>query len=196
MKQLKGFSLAEALITLLIVCIIAIASAPMITKKAKKSQNNLIWITDTQIKTAVTPVGQRDIRLGDEKKDKKQGIVVVGTMYFKDRNGNVIGWIAEDGSNSFSQQSDYAGYDYEAVSAKQDKLMKMAETLMTVLQNDPSFRNNAMSGGNNKNSGSSSSRRAGRQTPMMDISSFQNMDENQMQQQINALMQMLNTQNR
>lgn len=40
MKQLLGFSLAEALITLLIVCIIAIASAPVITRKHRAMANS------------------------------------------------------------------------------------------------------------------------------------------------------------
>lgn len=35
----KGFSLAEALITLLIICVIAIASAPVITKKHRAKLN-------------------------------------------------------------------------------------------------------------------------------------------------------------
>ena len=35
----NGFSMAEALITLLIICVVAIASAPVITKKHKSKVN-------------------------------------------------------------------------------------------------------------------------------------------------------------
>lgn len=38
-KRIAGFSLAEALITLLIICVIAIASAPVITKKHRAKMN-------------------------------------------------------------------------------------------------------------------------------------------------------------
>ncbi|MEI3255287.1 MAG: hypothetical protein V8R83_08290 [Candidatus Gastranaerophilaceae bacterium] len=38
-KRIAGFSLAEALITLLIICVVAIASAPVITKKHRAKLN-------------------------------------------------------------------------------------------------------------------------------------------------------------
>lgn len=38
-KKHKAFSLAEALITLLVICIVVMASVPVITKKRKKMEN-------------------------------------------------------------------------------------------------------------------------------------------------------------
>lgn len=102
MKKYLAFSLAEALITLLIVCIIAIASAPMITKKAKKSMRTEFWQKDMYADNAVSVRNGYDIRLGSRSDKKDQSIVVIGTLYFKDRNGNVIGWISEDGTSSFA----------------------------------------------------------------------------------------------
>ena len=103
MERYRAFSLAEALITLLIVCIVAIASAPILTKKARKAPAVILWQTDTIAKHALTPTGMQDLRLGTDVKNKEQGIVVVGKLYFKDRNGKIIGWIAEDGTTSFVQ---------------------------------------------------------------------------------------------
>ena len=65
MIRTQAFSLAEALITLLIVCIIAIATVPVITKKSRPNPSKVIWVADTMVKTAVTPSAQRDIKLGD-----------------------------------------------------------------------------------------------------------------------------------
>lgn len=97
----KAFSLAEALITLLIVCIIAIVSAPMITKKAKKPMRADVWQKDAYAESAVSVRNGYDVRFGTESDKKDQSIVVVGTLYFKDRDGKVIGWISEDGTSSF-----------------------------------------------------------------------------------------------
>lgn len=178
MNNNKAFSLAEALITLLIVCIIAIASAPVITKKAKKNPANVIWVADTQVKSAVTPAGQRDIRLGDEKGHKQQGIVVIGAMYFKDRNGKIIGWISEDGSTSFAQGNEF---DFNAMSQKQEKLLQMVQSLMTMLQNE------------RKNSRSMKSSLApSTKSPMKP----NKLDEAQLQEQLNSLIEMLNTQDK
>lgn len=101
MYKQKAFSLAEALITLLIVCIIAIVSAPMITKKAKKPMRADFWQKDAYADAAVSVRNGYDVRFGTESDKKDQSIVVVGTLYFKDRDGKVIGWISEDGTSSF-----------------------------------------------------------------------------------------------
>ena len=78
---------------------------PVITKKSRPNPSKVIWVADTMVKTAVTPSAQRDIKLGDATGHVKQGIVITGTMYFKDRNGKVIGWISEDGNTSLILQS-------------------------------------------------------------------------------------------
>ena len=54
-------------------------------------------------------------------------------MYFKDRKGKVIGWIAEDGSTSFAQGNDY---DFNAMSQRQQKLEQMLELLTNMLQQE------------------------------------------------------------
>ncbi len=126
MKKYIAFSLAEALITLLIVCIIAIASAPMITKKAKKSMRTEFWQRDTYADSAISVRNGYDIRLGSKSEKKDQSIVVVGTLYFKDSNGKVIGWISEDGSSSFGGDS--------VDSATMDKLKSMVNTLHETVQ--------------------------------------------------------------
>ena len=100
MKQRQGFSLAEALITLLIVSIIAVASAPIITKKARNNQNAKLWtLFNNNTNGFIYPKNNRDIKLGSKKEQK--GIIVNGTLVFKNTKGEVIGWIAEDGTNSF-----------------------------------------------------------------------------------------------
>lgn len=102
MEKKFGFSLAEALITLLIVCIIAIVSAPIVTKKSRKIDNNTVWAINPDNYATITPTNGRDIKLGKTRSGKSQGIVVVDRLEFKNKEGKVIGWINEDGSTSFS----------------------------------------------------------------------------------------------
>lgn len=139
MNREKAFSLAEALITLLIVCIITIVSVPVLTKKKRDNPMKVLWTTDTQIKTAIRPTAHRDIILGEETDENRQGIVVINKMYFKDRKGKVIGWIAEDGSTSFSQGNDY---DFNAMSQRQQKLEQMIEILTNMLQQETKNQRN------------------------------------------------------
>ena len=133
MKIRPAFSLAEALITLLIVCIIAVVSAPMITKKAKKSMRTEFWQRDSYADSSVSVRNGYDVRFGTESdKDKNQSIVVVGTLYFKDRNGKVIGWISEDGSNSFTTTCPSvsgSGVDQQTI----EQLMQMVRNLYSML---------------------------------------------------------------
>lgn len=114
MKKKLGFSLAEALITLLIVCIIAIASAPIITKKNKAKSESTVW-TLLKSRNIAHPVNNRDIMLGSPKDQK--GIVVYGTLYFKNRKGEVIGWIKEDGTSSFITQNPLENLSQEQLDA-------------------------------------------------------------------------------
>lgn len=102
MEKKIGFSLAEALITLLIVSIIAVVSAPIITKKSRKIETKTVWSINTDNYATITPSDGRDIKLGRTRSGKTQGIVVVDRLEFKNRQGRVIGWINEDGSASFS----------------------------------------------------------------------------------------------
>ena len=89
----------------------------------------VLWTPDTQIKTAIRTTAHRDIILGEETDENSNGIVVINKMYFKDRKGKVIGWIAEDGSTSFSQGNDY---DFNAMSQRQQKLEQMIEILTNI----------------------------------------------------------------
>lgn len=100
MKRKFGFSLAEALITLLIISLIVVLSAPVITKKARKREDKNMWTFIKNENTYITPTNNNDIMLGSTKKAK--GIIVNGVLVFKNKNGDTIGWIAEDGSNSFA----------------------------------------------------------------------------------------------
>ena len=140
MKVKFAFSLAEALITLLIVCIIAVVSAPMITKKAKKSMRTEFWQKDSYVDSAVSVRNGFDVRFGTAAEDKKnQGIVVVGTLYFKDKNGKVIGWISEDGKSSFASECQCSAPAVSSVAAGVDadtinQLMRMVQNLYGILE--------------------------------------------------------------
>ncbi len=161
MKNKFAFSLAEALITLLIVCIIAIVSAPMITKKAKRSMRTEFWQKDSYADSAVSVRNGYDVRFGTEsEKEKNQSIVVIGTLYFKDRNGKVIGWISEDGSNSFtticpSVGASGTGVDQQTI----NQLMQMVRQLYSMLgQQRGATSSGSYSGGSYGSSGYSSGR--------------------------------------
>lgn len=203
MIRTQAFSLAEALITLLIVCIIAIATVPVITKKSRPNPSKVIWVADTMVKTAVTPSDQRDIKLGDATGHVKQGIVITGTMYFKDRNGKVIGWISEDGNTSFAQGNDY---DFNAMSQRQEMLMNMLQNLTAQLNNvkNPSdYSNTDSSAGSSHRLSKIRKARESRQKNRLrnnysDNSSGHTVetDTEQIQQQLNSLMELLNTQQR
>ena len=119
--KIKGFSLAEALITLLIVSIIALASVPVITKKnrAKSQVPSAIWSINTDIFPSISPSSNRDIKLGRTPNRKDQGIIVNEILVFKDTKGKTIGWIKEDGTNSFTEE----------IVAKQNQIIRMLDTL-------------------------------------------------------------------
>lgn len=178
MCKFKAFSLAEALITLLIVCIITIVSVPVITKQKRDNPQKVLWIPDTQIKTAVTPSDRRDIRFGDYSSEKKQGIVIVNKMYFKDRTGKVIGWIAEDGSTSFAQGNDY---DFNAMSQKQQKLEQTLVVLTNMLQQEINKQNRTESRNIRKN----------RRNNFSDNRYNSNINEDELNEQIQQLLQTL-----
>lgn len=119
--KIKGFSLAEALITLLIVSMIALASVPVITKKnrAKSRSSQDLWIVNTSTQPSISPVSSRNIKLGRTKEGKDQGIIVENMLIFKDTKGKTIGWIKEDGTNSFTEE----------IVAKQNQIIRMLDTL-------------------------------------------------------------------
>ena len=127
-----GFSLAEALITLLIVSIIAIASVPVITKK-KNNTNHELWKIERNTQTAIYPSNGRDIRLGDINKKESQGIIVYGTLYFMDRNGNTIGWIKENGESSFGT-SENQTKTLEMLTALNQQLTEALNAVNTIQQ--------------------------------------------------------------
>ena len=204
MIRTQAFSLAEALITLLIVCIIAIATVPVITKKSRPNPSKVIWVADTMVKTAVTPSAQRDIKLGDATGHVKQGIVITGTMYFKDRNGKVIGWISEDGKTSFAQGNDY---DFNAMSQRQETLMNLLQTLAAQLNSmqDPSRQQNeSFSNASSQRLSKIRQARESRQKNKLRNDNYSDnssgrstqTDTEQIQQQLSSLMELLNTQQR
>lgn len=204
MIRTQAFSLAEALITLLIVCIIAIATVPVITKKSRPNPSKVIWVADTMVKTAVTPSAQRDIKLGDATGHVKQGIVITGTMYFKDRNGKVIGWISEDGNTSFAQGNDY---DFNAMSQRQETLMNLLQTLAAQLNSmqDPSRQQNeSFPNASSQRLSKIRQARESRQKNKLRNDNYSDnssgrstqTDTEQIQQQLNSLMELLNTQQR
>lgn len=162
MKNKFAFSLAEALITLLIVCIIAIVSAPMITKKAKRSMRTEFWQKDSYADSAVSVRNGYDVRFGTEsEKEKNQSIVVIGTLYFKDRNGKVIGWISEDGSNSFTTTCPSVGAAGTGVDQQTiNQLMQMVRQLYSMLgqQRGATASGSYSGGGSYGSSGYSSGR--------------------------------------
>ena len=121
----KAFSLAEALITLLVVCIVAIATVPLITKKKRpvQSERQTLWNVERIMKSAIYPAASRDIMLGEINPKKSQGIIIAGTLEFKDRSGNTIGWIKEDGSSSFEEKFEM-------------QLQNGVETIKAELQNE------------------------------------------------------------
>lgn len=132
MLKNKAFSLAEALITLMIVSIILAATAPVLTKKKVRKDTNLIWHVDNSVHMAITPLDGKDIILGSyDNSDKQNGIVVRGKLYFKDTKGNVIGWIAEDGTNSFSKTE---VFDMESILQRQQKIDEAISMLSSMLQ--------------------------------------------------------------
>ena len=100
MKKKLGFSLAEALITLLIIAVITVLSAPVITKKARKREDTHMWTFIRNKTNYIYPTNNNDIMLGSTKQPR--GIIVNGILVFKNTKGEIIGWIAEDGTNSFS----------------------------------------------------------------------------------------------
>lgn len=95
----KGFSIAEALMVLLIMSIIVAVSIPVITKKSRvkpvKTEAGLWKDYKYQF---LMPVDRRDIALGDEKRDK--GIRITGKLSLKDLSGVEIGWIKDSGTVS------------------------------------------------------------------------------------------------
>lgn len=124
--KIKGFSLAEALITLLIVSIIALASVPVITKKnrAKSQAPSTVWSINTDIHPSISPSSNRDIKLGRTTNRKDQGIIINEILVFKDTKGKTIGWIKEDGTNSFTEE----------IVAKQNQIIRMLDTLTNRLR--------------------------------------------------------------
>lgn len=128
----KAFSLAEAMITLLIVSIIIAATAPVLTKRKLRKDVNLLWHVDNSVHTAITPTPGRDIILGSYDDNKtRNGIVVRGKLYFKDTKGNIIGWIAEDGTNSFSKTE---VFDVDSILQRQQKIDEAISKLSIILQ--------------------------------------------------------------
>ena len=119
-----AFSLAEALITLLVVSIIVAASLPVITKKTRSTSKTVDWLWRTnREQTVVYPTNNKDMLLGDINNGKRQGIVISGVLEFKDRHGRTIGWISENGENSFQNSSD--------IVAKQELIVSMLDELNT-----------------------------------------------------------------
>lgn len=188
MNRVFGFSLAEALITLLIVCIIVIMTMPMITKKAKKRPIEQPWSFYANYNDALYPSGHKDIILGEVSNGKLQSIVVAGRLEFKNRAGQTIGWIDEDGSSSFvgNNSQDYSvGFDYKTMMENQKKILTILNSLQQILQSGQ---------GNTTLSGSRSNRFSRRASSSDDVykNSSASMSEEDIQKQIDALIKSMN----
>lgn len=188
MNRVFGFSLAEALITLLIVCIIVIMTMPMITKKAKKRPIEQPWSFYANYNDALYPSGHKDIILGEVSNGKSQSIVVAGRLEFKNRAGQTIGWIDEDGSSSFvgNNSQDYSvGFDYKTMMENQKKILTILNSLQQILQSGQG--STTLSGSSsNRFSRRSSSADGGRQN------SSSAMSDEDIQKQIDALINAMN----
>lgn len=101
MAEKKGFSLAEALVTLLVVTIIIAVSAPTITKKSRQgsSVKGRYW-RDIQHQY-ITPLDNRDILLGYVNGKFPLGVRIKGKLAFKNYSGHQTAWIKENGTSSF-----------------------------------------------------------------------------------------------
>lgn len=149
MKKIYGFSLAEALITLLIVCIIAIATVPVITKKKRdpNKATSVLWKVDNTNPKVLIPSAGRDIKLGQIDK-QNQGIVIVKRLEFKNRDGQIIGYIDETGENSFQNNNENL--------EKQEQIISILNTLNSELARILGMQDNSDYNGYNINSGLSS----------------------------------------
>lgn len=149
MEKKSAFSLAEALITLLIVSIIAIVSAPVLTKKAQKRPQEQPWLISGRNNDALYPAGHRDIILGEISNNHPQSIIVSGKLEFKNRAGQTIGWISEDGSSSFAQNTgdsySSSSIDYNAMMENQRKIMELLTSLQIVMNNQTSAQKSVSS---------------------------------------------------
>ena len=99
MQKKYGFSLAEALITLLVVSLIIVLSTPMITKKTKPNSDLRYWSSTQLYPNSIIPVSNKNIVVGSTG-NAKNSIIVSGVLEFKNKKGETIGWIAEDGTSS------------------------------------------------------------------------------------------------
>ncbi len=101
MKRKKAFSIAEALMVLLIMSIIVAVSMPVLTKKSRKKTTKLdsgLWKDYRH--EFIVPVDNRDLTLGNESQDR--GIRIIGKLSLKDLSGQQLGWIKDDGSVAIS----------------------------------------------------------------------------------------------
>lgn len=100
MSKKKAFSIAEAMMVLLIMSIIVACTMPIITKKAKTKPTKIdsgLW--KDYRNEFIRPVDNRDVLLGEKTKEK--GIRIDGKLSIKNLEGVEVGWIKDDGSNSF-----------------------------------------------------------------------------------------------
>ena len=93
----KGFSIAEALMVLLIMSIIVAVSMPVLTKKSRRKTAKIdsgLWKDYRH--EFVAPVDNRDVALGNDAHEK--GIRIIGKLSLKDLGGTERGWVKDDGS--------------------------------------------------------------------------------------------------
>ncbi len=144
MKKKTAFSLAEALITLLIVSLIVAMTAPIITKKKRAKLDNVnYWINSTVYPNTIESIGGKDLVLGNINK-QKHDIVISGILEIKNTKGETIGWIAEDGTSSFGTQQSSTNVEYLE---NQRKIIEMLNDLQQILI----MNNNITNATNTKN---------------------------------------------
>ncbi len=101
MKRKKAFSIAEALMVLLIMSIIVAVSMPVLTKKSRRKTTKVeagLWKDYRH--EFIAPVDNRDVAVGDDSHDR--GLRVIGKLTLKDLSGQPLGWVKDDGSVSVS----------------------------------------------------------------------------------------------
>ena len=167
MKKIYGFSLAEALITLLIICIIAIATVPVITKKKRDPNRaaSVLWKVENTNPKVLIPSSGRDIKLGQIDNQNSQGIIISRRLEFKNREGKTIAYIDENGENSFHNNNE--------ILERQEQIISILNNLNSELSRALEIQENA-----NYNRYNNS-----------DISYDQRSRIKQMQNEVNALMQ-------
>lgn len=141
MKKKLAFSLAEALITLLIVSLITIAATPVITKKARPKNDLMYWSVTNTYPDSIKPINNKNIVLGTSQ-NAKNTIIVTGILEFKNTKGETIGWISENGTSSFDCNcNNTQEFSTDEILENQRKIFELISMLQDMLSKNKSNSN-------------------------------------------------------